>query len=258
INRTLVCAKESELAARNAHSTGLRFGSAQKLLDFMLIGFLGDKADVHRGDPALAVNHNRGGQGVDAAEKLGDLIVAKQHAVIHLVLFDVGLHGIPSVLIHRDAEDGEVAVFVSLLEFHKPGDFDFAGSAPGGPEVQQYDFAFVIRELDGGPGGVFQREIGRWLTFPLGSHVGVFGNGGRAGNQNGNGRGKHNPAADGTQRQLSRLHVFNYTGTGARRRIWAANQRRRVFLRAGGSVYSSCRRNPAHSQAAVSQKLSQA
>src|SRR6202034_4166786 len=46
-------------------------------------------------------------------------------------------HGFPPIVIHGHAHDRETLVSIFLIELHVPGNFEFAASAPGSPEVEQ-------------------------------------------------------------------------------------------------------------------------
>ena len=63
-----------------------------------------------------------------------------------------------------DADHRETLALIFVLEFHEPGHLLDAAMAPSGPEVEQHDFAFVAREVDGSAFGIFASEIGRWLS----------------------------------------------------------------------------------------------
>ena len=67
------------------------------------------------------------------------------------------------VVIAADGEesslDGETFGAVLGLHVNEPGNFHAAGIAPGSPEIQQNDFAFVIGELDRGAIGISEAKI---------------------------------------------------------------------------------------------------
>src|SRR5229473_1338641 len=111
------------------------------------------------GDAAGTVYQERGGQRVHAAVPRAHFFVAHQDAVIDLALLDVGLHHAPAIVVHRDANYREATILVGLLELDEPGNLDLARSAPRGPEIEQDHFALVVRQLDSGTIGVFEREI---------------------------------------------------------------------------------------------------
>ncbi len=114
------------------------------------------------------VNQKRGGKGVQATVELANLLIPQSYPVIHFVLFQVRLHRCPAIFVHGNAQDREPLILISLLELHEPRDFNFAGTAPGGPEIQQDHFAFVVRKLDAGTAGIFEREIGCYFPFVRG------------------------------------------------------------------------------------------
>ncbi len=90
-----------------------------------------------------------------------DGIVAEQNPVVDFVLGDIRFDGGPAVFIHGNTEDGETLRFVTLLKFREPGDFDAARPTPGGPEIEENDFAAIIGQFDGCAIGIFEGEIRR-------------------------------------------------------------------------------------------------
>ncbi len=153
---------------------------------------------MNRGDAAFAVDHKSGGERVDFAVKLGDLLRADHHAVVDFFLLNVRLHRLPAILIERDAEHGEILILICLLKIHEPGDLDFARAAPSGPEVEQDDFASVIGQLYGLAVGVLQGEIGRGLAIGLGFHGGFHRGGVLSAAGDGEGGTEDEGGGDGT------------------------------------------------------------
>ena len=99
------------------------------------------------GDLAIAVDQEGGRQRIHPAVQLGDRIVSLQDPIIDGQLGDERLHGRPPFFVHRDADDGETLVFVLALEVDEPGNLDLAGTAPGGPKIEQDDFSRVIGQV---------------------------------------------------------------------------------------------------------------
>jgi hypothetical protein len=130
---------------------------------------------VDAGDHAVFVNQEGGGQGVYATVKLGRGIVASEDAVVHLLVGDVRLDDFPTFFIHGDAQDGEALVFKLLFKFYEPGDLYFAGTAPGGPEVEEDGFAFVFGEGDDFAVGVLEFEFRCLLALFGGTDAGGVG-----------------------------------------------------------------------------------
>src|SRR5580704_4453871 len=60
---------------------------------------------------------------------------------------EIRLDNFLAFFIHGDADNGEAFRAVLFLELDEPGSFDFAGLAPGGPEIQKDDFAAEVGEL---------------------------------------------------------------------------------------------------------------
>ena len=119
------------------------------------------------GNPAVAVYHERCGQRFEAAVEIARGVIAEHNAVVHFLLANEGIDRFPTVVVHRNSDHFEAAVFVLALEFGEPGNFHHAGTAPGGPEIEQHDFAFVIGKLDQLAIRVFQGEIGRVFTLAI-------------------------------------------------------------------------------------------
>src|SRR5215472_11747579 len=90
-------------------------------------------------DPAVAADDERRGKRFDPAVCFVQIVVAEDNAVVDLVLRDVRLDHLPAVVIKGNAQHFEVLILILLLEAHEPGDLDFAWTAPGRPEVQEYD-----------------------------------------------------------------------------------------------------------------------
>src|SRR5260370_17207882 len=86
---------------------------------------------------------------MDAAVELRHAVVANHHGVVDRSLLYERLDGLPAILIHRDAQRGETAILVHLLELDKPGNFSLARPTPSGPEIEQKNFSAVVGKLDG-------------------------------------------------------------------------------------------------------------
>ncbi len=130
----------------------------------MFIFALADQSLMHGRDAARAVDDEGGGQRIDAAIKKLRLVVPDHYRVVDLPSFDVRFDGSPAVVVERDSQDDEIAILKRLLKIDEPRNFDLAGSAPRGPEIQQNHFAVKVGQLDGFPGDVLQREVGRGMA----------------------------------------------------------------------------------------------
>src|SRR6266700_1665220 len=80
------------------------------------------------------------------------------------MLFEEWLHRFPTVLIHRNADDGKPVVLVLSLKLHVPGNFNFTTRAPRGPEIEQDYPAFVTGQRDRGASRVAKRKV--WSGLP--------------------------------------------------------------------------------------------
>src|ERR1700733_10458488 len=155
--------KQGQGAARSNRSAGAR--RIEQLNDgiFEILFPHGD-SDVNRCNLPLPVDQQRSGQRVQPAVRGADLVVAQQDAIVHLHVLDVGLDGGPAVFIHGYPHHGEAFIFELPLEIHEPGNLDFAGAAPGGPEVQQHHFTLVVGGMNGLSVGIFQLELRHRLS----------------------------------------------------------------------------------------------
>ena len=120
------------------------------------------------GDFSLTVNDEGSRQRRYTAVEVGHFIGTDDDAVVHLLGFDIGFHGLPAILIHGDAEYGEAAILEALFKIDEPGDFDFAGAAPGGPEVQEHHFSFIVGKLHRTSMGILEGDGGLGIAVFLG------------------------------------------------------------------------------------------
>jgi hypothetical protein len=126
----------------------------QEFEDFILIIVLIDQSDMLGRDAALTVDDKGRRKRINAAIKLRHFLGADHNAVVDLVRGDVWPDRLPSVIVERDSQDGEIAVLILLFELDEPGDLDFAGSSPSGPEVQQDDFSSILGQANRSSAGV--------------------------------------------------------------------------------------------------------
>jgi hypothetical protein len=138
-------------------------GHAEEGANFRFINRRTPEADVLLHDAAGGVQDERSGQGGDAAELYADVIGSHGHGIVDAGFLDVLLN-IGLFVVDVEADDLETA-FVTVLQSDEIGNFCAARSAPGGPEIQEHNFAF-----EGGDGkrlAVERRE------FEVGSRIGV-------------------------------------------------------------------------------------
>ena len=85
-------------------------------------------------------------QSGDAAVLVADRFFSDQDGIVHAHILgefaDVFLAGV----IHGDADDLQSLRAVLFLQVDEPGHFDFAGAAPGRPEVEQHGLAAKVGE----------------------------------------------------------------------------------------------------------------
>jgi len=103
-------------------------------------------------DLALAVDQEGDGEAEDSAVLLADFCVAHDDRVIHFELLGEGGDGVGGV-VHGDADDLESLRGVFVLQVDEVWDLGAARFAPGGPEIEEDDFAAVVGEFEGRTSG---------------------------------------------------------------------------------------------------------
>src|SRR5207302_11498576 len=92
------------------------------------------------------------------AKFISDFVITQENCIIYgrLLPFHVealGLHprldDLLAFVIHRYAQNDKSLGPVFVIELDKPGDLRFARLAPSGPEVYEYDLAFVLIHAGG-------------------------------------------------------------------------------------------------------------
>jgi len=76
------------------------------------------------------------------------------------------------IFVDADGEDGKA--WLVLVELEERGKFYDAGSAPGGPEVEQNHMAAIVGEVDGGL-AVGDSEVGGFLAYLAGMYTAIAG-----------------------------------------------------------------------------------
>lgn len=91
------------------------------------------------------------------------------------VLFLVGeFLGVVLVeVVSRETEDFKALGGVLVAQLDEPGSLDFAGGAPGGPEIDEDSFALVVGQRDFLACQVFEGEVGGGLPGERGDKLGV-------------------------------------------------------------------------------------
>ncbi len=93
-------------------------GALNVLLDLIALRLAEDAID----HDAVAVDIKRGGQILDAAVLLGDLLLAEQDGIVDGVFGGELLHILLVAIIHGDADDLQSLRAIALLQFDEPGD----------------------------------------------------------------------------------------------------------------------------------------
>ena len=117
---------------------------------------------------ALAINQEGCWKGIDSAVELRCLIIADQNAVIHFETGEKGLDDFPAFIVHGDADYGEPFSLMLPLKFLEPGNLDLARATPGSPEIEEHDFAAIVREVDELAVRILEGEIGRFVPVFVG------------------------------------------------------------------------------------------
>ncbi len=128
-------------------------------------------ADELAADVAVSVDDVGFGD-LDGAVERVDLLVGVTNGADVDVMLDEEAAIDVVVLIHADGDDGELGHF--LLEGEEAGEFFDAGSAEGGPEVEDHDFAAEFCEVDG-LGAVGHDELRGGFADVLGMLAAVAG-----------------------------------------------------------------------------------
>ena len=96
------------------------------------------------------------------------VIVAEKNRIVHGQLLAVHIKAFfgderrddgLALVIHGDAENRESLWAVFVLHVDQPGNFHTAGIAPGGPEIYEHHFAFVVSKVHVFAAYVFQFEL---------------------------------------------------------------------------------------------------
>lgn len=117
-------------------------------------------ADEFAADDAIAIDDIGFRPHVGVEEACGGLAGVADRNEIDVAIPDEGRVGV-GVFVDGDGEDDEVGIVV--VELEKRGQFCHAGSAPGGPEVEQDNLASIAGEMDR-VGAVRDREVGCGLS----------------------------------------------------------------------------------------------
>jgi len=123
-------------------------GQAEERADFRFVEKRVAEAFVFLHDAAFTVQHERSGKSGDAAVLDANFIGGDSDGIVDAKFFRKFLDGVLIVIVNDESENLE-AVFVFVLELDEVGDFRATGAAPGGPEIQEDDFAVGIGESDG-------------------------------------------------------------------------------------------------------------
>src|SRR6185437_6838198 len=78
--------------------------AAEQALDLGDVVIFPYQSHVSVDDFPFAINNKGSWERIDAAVRVCYGVVPHHHAVIHLMLRDIGLHRRPSVVVHRDSE----------------------------------------------------------------------------------------------------------------------------------------------------------
>ena len=93
-------------------------------------------------DASVAVDQKRNGQSKNATVQRACLRRSHHDRVVHVELLGERANRVGAV-VHGDADDLQAAAGVLLLQFHEMGNLFTTGIAPGGPEIEQNNFAAI-------------------------------------------------------------------------------------------------------------------
>src|SRR6266849_382008 len=122
-------------------------GEAEKRTDFRFVQDRIAQTFVFLHDAAFGVEHELSGKRGNAAVLEANFVAGNGHWIVDAELFNKFLDGVLIVIVHHEAENLE-AVLVFVLQIDEIEDFGAARSTPGGPEIQQNDFAFGASECN--------------------------------------------------------------------------------------------------------------
>ncbi len=122
-------------------------GEAEERTNFRFVENRIAQAFVLLHDAAFRVEHERSGKRGDTAVLDAEIIGSDGHGIVDSESFNEFLNGVLIVVVNDETENLE-AIPVFVLELDEVGNFGAARSAPGGPEIQQDDFAMRAGECD--------------------------------------------------------------------------------------------------------------
>ena len=114
-------------------------------------------ADMAGGDVAFAIDDEGDGQAEDASVLIGELRGGARDRVVHFEFLLEGADGV-IVVVHGEADELH-GLRILVLHFDEVGNFFFAGLAPGGPEIEDDDFAALIGESKRVAGNVGEKKF---------------------------------------------------------------------------------------------------
>ncbi len=123
-------------------------GQAEERTDFSFVENGIAQAFVLLNDAAFGIQDKRSGKRGDAAILNANVVGNEGDGIVDAEFLSELLDGVLIVIVNDEAENLK-AVFVLILELDEVRNFRAAGSAPGGPKIQQDDFAVGIGEGDG-------------------------------------------------------------------------------------------------------------
>ena len=128
-------------------------------------GEVSRRADHLLVDAPILANQQGGRYPRQPAIQRSDLPVAHGHRIVHAVLFAEPEHWLHA-RIHGDADDLESLLAIPVLKVDEPRNLAPARTAPGRPEIEQYNLAFVVGQVERVAVDVSQREHRRQREIP--------------------------------------------------------------------------------------------
>src|SRR5713226_2387270 len=126
----------------------IAYGEPEERTDFRFVQDGIAQAFVLLNDAAFRVQHKRSRQRGDATVLHANVVGGKSDGIVDAKSFNKSLNSILIVVVHHETENLK-AVIVFVLQLDEIWNFRAARSAPGGPKIQENDFAFRVGERDG-------------------------------------------------------------------------------------------------------------
>lgn len=137
-------------------------GHAEQRANFRLEESEIPKSDMLLNDAAFRIHEERSRQGGDTAVFLADLVRSHGDGIVDAGFVDIFLNFGGIFVVDIEADDLE-APFITLLQSDEVRHFSATRSTPGGPEIQEDNFAARVGESERSAVEGIEVEIGGWI-----------------------------------------------------------------------------------------------